>query len=111
MILTSMLFSSYLEAKGYRILLAIDGQQAIDLAKAEHPDLILMDIQMPVMDGIEAIKQIRLNPDLVNIPIVALTALAMVGDREKCLASGASDYLAKPFKLYQIKKWRSHFLI
>ena len=105
-----MLFSSYLEAKGYRILLAIDGQQAIDLAKAEHPDLILMDIQMPVMDGIEAIKQIRLNPDLVNIPIVALTALAMVGDREKCLASGASDYLAKPFKLKDLAKMIQTFL-
>ena len=92
-------FSSYLKAKGYQILLATDGQQAIDLAKAEHPDLILMDIQIPVIDGIEAIKQIRLDPNLVNIPIIALTALAMAGDREKCLAAGANDYLAKPIKL------------
>ncbi len=79
--------------------MAIDGQQAIDLAKAEHPDQILMDIQMPFIDGIEAIKQIRLNPDLVNIPIVALTALAMVGDREKCLTVGANEYLSKPIRL------------
>ena len=92
-------FSSYLKAKGYHILLATDGQQAIDLAKAEHLDLILMDIQIPVINGIEAIKQIRLDPNLVNIPIIALTALAMAGDREKCLAAGANDYLAKPIKL------------
>ena len=95
-------FSSYLEARGYRILSATNGQQAIDLAKAEHPDLILMDIQMPVMDGIEAIKQIRLDPNLVNIPIIALTALAMVGDRERCLAAGANEYLSKPIKFRQL---------
>jgi CheY-like chemotaxis protein len=92
-------FTSYLKAKGYRILSATDGQQAINFAKAHHPDLILMDIQMPVIDGMEAIKQIRLNPDLVDIPIIALTALAMTGDREKCLAVGANEYLSKPIKL------------
>nr|WP_254031972.1 PAS domain S-box protein [Planktothrix agardhii] len=92
-------FSSYLEAKGYRILSATDGQQAIDLVKAEHPDLILMDIQMPVMDGLEAIKQIRLDPNLADIPIIALTALAMEGDHERCLAVGANEYLSKPIKL------------
>jgi signal transduction histidine kinase len=95
-------FSSYLEAKGYRILLATDGQQVIDFAKAEQPDLILMDIQMPVIDGLEAIKQIRLDPNLVNIPIIALTALAMEGDRDRCLAAGANDYLSKPIKLKQL---------
>ena len=95
-------FSSYLEAKGYRILLANDGQQAIDLAKAEHPDLILMDIQMPVMDGLEAIKQIRLDPNLADIPIIALTALVMEGDHERCLAVGANEYLSKPIKLKQL---------
>jgi CheY-like chemotaxis protein len=92
-------FSSYLEAKGYRILLATDGQQAISIAKSDRPDLILMDIQMPVMDGLEAIAQIRLDPSLANIPIIALTALAMEGDREKCLAVGANEYLSKPIKL------------
>jgi CheY-like chemotaxis protein len=95
-------FSCYLEAKGYRILLATDGQQAIDLAKAEHADLILMDIQMPVIDGLEAIKQICLDPNLADIPIIALTALAMAGDREKCLAAGANEYLTKPVKLKQL---------
>ena len=97
-------FSSYLEAKGYRILLAIDGQQAIALVKSNPPDLILMDIQMPVIDGIEVIKQIRLNPDLVDIPIIALTALAMAGDREKCLAVGANEYLTKPVKLKSLEQ-------
>ena len=92
-------FSSYLKAKGYRILSATDGQQAIDLAKAEHPDLILMDIQMPVIDGMEAIKQIRLDSNLADIPIIALTALAMTGDRDRCLAVGANEYLSKPIKL------------
>jgi len=92
-------FSTYLEAKGYRIVLATDGQQAINLAKAEHPDLILMDIQMPIMNGLEATKQIRLDPNLTNIPIIALTALAMAGDREKCLAAGANEYMSKPFRL------------
>ena len=95
-------FSSYLKAKGYRLIFATDGQQAIDLTKEHHPDLILMDIQMPVMDGLTAIEQIRLDPNLADIPIIALTALAMTGDREKCLAAGANEYLTKPLKLKQL---------
>ncbi len=104
-------FSSYLDAKGYRILLATDGQQAIDIAKSHSPDLILMDIQMPVMDGLEAIAQIRLDPNLVDIPIVALTALAMEGDRERCLAAGANEYLTKPVKLKQLATSIQQFLM
>ena len=92
-------FSSYLEAKGYKMLIANNGQEAIDLAKSQKPDLILIDVQMPVLDGLAAMKQIRLDPSLVNIPIVALTALAMAGDREKCLEAGANEYLSKPIKL------------
>jgi len=92
----------YLEAKGYRLLLAQNGQEAIAIAKANHPDLILMDIQMPVIDGLEAIKQIRLDPHLLDVPIIALTALAMIGDRERCLAAGANEYIAKPVKLKQL---------
>ncbi|MEG5001922.1 PAS domain S-box protein [Microcoleus sp. B4-D4] len=95
-------FSSYLGAKGYRILLAKNGQEAIALAKSENPDLILMDIQMPGMDGLEAMRQIRLDPSLVDVPIVALTALAMTGDRDRSLAAGANYYLSKPVKLKQL---------
>lgn len=94
--------SSYLKAKGYRIVLAQNGLEAIDIAKTHHPDLILMDIQMPKMDGLEAMRQIRLDSNLVDIPIVALTALAMTGDRDRCLQAGANDYLSKPIKLKQL---------
>ncbi|MBK1990673.1 PAS domain S-box protein [Sphaerospermopsis aphanizomenoides BCCUSP55] len=94
--------SGYLESIGYRLILARNGQEAISLTKAEVPDLILMDIQMPEVDGLEAIKQIRLDANLTHIPIIALTALAMPGDQEKCLQAGANDYLSKPVKLKQL---------
>ena len=102
--------SSYLEAKGYAILLAKDGQEAIDLAKTRRPDLILMDIQMPGIEGLQAMRQIRLDPSLADLPIVALTALAMTGDREKCLEAGASDYLTKPVRLKQLADTIQQFL-
>jgi PAS domain S-box-containing protein len=102
--------SSYLRAKGYRIVLAKNGDEAIALAKSENPNLILMDIQMPGMDGLEAIQQIRLDPSLVDVPIVALTALAMTGDRDRCLATGANDYLTKPVKLKQLVATIQHLL-
>jgi signal transduction histidine kinase len=102
--------SSYLKAKGYEIVLAKNGIEAVNLAKAQLPDLILMDIQMPKMDGLEAIRYIRAHAQLTTIPIVALTALAMSGDREKCLAVGANDYLAKPVKLKQLATIIQHFL-
>ncbi len=94
--------SSYLEAKGYCILVAKNGQEAVDFAKAHQPDLIVMDIQMPGMNGLEATKLIRLDPDLVNIPILALTSSAMTIDRDRCLEAGANDYLTKPVKLKQL---------
>jgi PAS domain S-box-containing protein len=103
-----MTISSYLQAKGYRVILAKNGQQAVTLVQSEQPDLILMDIQMPEMDGIEAIKYIRKNK--FTAPIIALTALAMTGDREKCLQAGANDYLSKPIKLKQLTTAIQQFL-
>jgi PAS domain S-box-containing protein len=97
-------FSSYLTAKGYNMVLAKNGQEAIDLTHSEQPSLILMDIQMPKVDGLQAITTIRQNPQLVGVPIIALTALAMEGDRERCLAAGANDYLAKPVQLKQLNQ-------
>ncbi len=94
--------SAYLEAKGYRLVLANDGQEAIDLAISHHPNIILMDVQMPGMDGLEAMRRIRQQVSLHNIPILALTALAMKGDRECCLAAGANEYMSKPIKLKQL---------
>lgn len=94
--------SSYLKAKGYRTVLAQNGAEAIAIAQTEHPDLVLMDIQMPGIDGLEAIRQIRRESTLMNIPVIALTALAMPSDRQRCLTAGANDYLSKPIKLKQL---------
>ena len=89
----------YLEDKGYEMHYARHGLTAVQLARELRPALILMDIQMPVMDGLAAIREIRAEAALKAIPIVALTALAMPGDRERCLAAGANDYLSKPVSL------------
>ncbi|HEY9646730.1 MAG TPA: ATP-binding protein, partial [Chroococcidiopsis sp.] len=102
--------SGYLKAKGYRLIVANNGQEAIALAQSEHPDLILMDIQMPGMDGFEAMRRIRQNPVIGDVPMIALTALAMSGDRDRCLAAGANDYIAKPIKLKQLAATIQQFL-
>ncbi|MEB3229486.1 MAG: PAS domain S-box protein [Leptolyngbyaceae bacterium] len=94
--------SSYLKARGYQMVLAGNGQEAIALTQKHHPDLILMDIQMPQMDGFEAIQQIRAMAEFEQVPIVALTALAMATDRDRCFAVGANEYISKPVKLKQL---------
>jgi len=91
--------SSYLEAHGYRLLIANNGLESIAIAQKELPHLILMDIQMPIMDGLEVIQKMRQIPSLVDIPIIALTALAMTGDLDRCMAAGANEYMPKPVKL------------
>ncbi len=101
---------NYLVAKGYQILLAKNGEEAIALAQTQSPDLILMDVQMPVLDGLEATKQIRAMPQCAHIPILALTALAMAGDRDRCLAAGATDYLSKPIRLKELSATIQRFL-
>lgn len=85
-----------LEKHGYTVLPAIDGQEGIDKAAAERPDLILLDIQLPRMDGHTVARNLRNNPELSAIPIVAVTSYAMAGDREKALAAGCNGYIEKP---------------
>jgi PAS domain S-box-containing protein len=100
----SLLLSDYLLSCGYRITLARNGTEALEQAKAERPNLIVMDVQMPQMDGLEAIRRLRTDTNLANVPIITLTALAMPGDREKCLEAGANDYLSKPVNLKELAR-------
>jgi signal transduction histidine kinase/CheY-like chemotaxis protein len=89
----------YLKSHDYKVVVAHDGLEAIKLAETMNPDVILMDIQMPVMNGLDAIARLRDDSRFASTPIVALTALAMSGDRERCLAAGANEYMSKPVSL------------
>ncbi len=87
---------------GYETILANNGQEAVEMALAQLPNLIMMDIMMPEMDGLEAARLIRENPKTRSIPIIAVTALSSRKDKEKCLESGCDDYLSKPFTASQL---------
>jgi PAS domain S-box-containing protein len=89
----------YLESHSYEIIVARDGIEAIEKAEKFNPDIILMDIQMPAMNGMEAIARLQANSRFESTPIIALTALAMPGDRERCLKAGATEYMSKPVSL------------
>ncbi len=93
------LLQSQVKALGYDSIVAGDGKQAVDMATSQLPHLILMDIMLPVMDGLDATRQIRQNPKTSSIPIIAVTALSSRRDKEKCLQSGCDDYLSKPFTI------------
>jgi CheY-like chemotaxis protein len=97
-------YTDYLERKGFRVVVARHGEQAIQLTQESHPDLILMDIQMPGLDGLEATRRIRASsdPHLAQVPIIALTALTMPGDAERCFEAGANEYLGKPVSLNKL---------
>ena len=88
--------SRRLERRGFEVLLATDGRHGVEMAAAEKPDLILMDMNMPEMDGWEATRKIKSTPDAADVPVIALTAHAMTGDRERALDAGCSDYHTKP---------------
>ena len=90
------LIRDLLQIRGYTTFEATNGKQGVDMARAKMPDLILMDIQMPLMDGFEAISILKADPVTKSITIIALTAFAMQGDREKCMEAGFNDYITKP---------------
>lgn len=93
------LLRDILNISGYVTIEADDGRKAVELAKEKKPDLILMDIQMPIMDGLKATKIIKADPATQHIPIFALTAYAMGGDRERFIQAGCDDYISKPYNI------------
>ena len=91
-----------LTSVGYELIEAVDGSEGVALAQSERPDLILMDIQLPVIDGYEATRRIRAIPDLAKVPIIAVTSYALSGDEAKTRAAGCDGYVAKPFSPRQL---------
>ncbi len=104
------LITDILEALQYSVIEAVDGVQGVAKATAEQPDLILMDLSLPQMDGWTATRHIKSNQQLKHIPIVALTAHAMIGDREKALEAGCDDYISKPIDLLELQSKLTHYL-
>ncbi len=96
---SASMFELFLKRQGYRVAVAANGEEALRAAQADRPALIVTDLQMPEVDGLEVIRRLRATPDLAHVPILAVTAHAMTGMRERCLAAGASGYLSKPLNL------------
>jgi two-component system cell cycle response regulator DivK len=97
--LNMKLFHDLLEAHGYAVLQARTGPQALDLAARERPDLVIMDIQLPEISGLQVTKELKSRPELAKIPVIAVTAFAMKGDEERIRAGGCEDYIAKPISV------------
>ena len=93
---------SRLARAGYTVLIAVDGAQGVTMAVAEQPNLILMDLSLPVLDGWEATRRIKAAPETRHIPVIALTAHAMAGDREKAIAAGCDDFDTKPVEMSRL---------
>jgi two-component system cell cycle response regulator DivK len=104
------LITDILSAMDYTVIEAIDGEEGVEKAVSEQPDLILMDLSLPQMDGWTATQKIRANEALKNTIIIALTAHAMVGDREKALKAGCDDYISKPVDLHELRTKLSEYL-
>ncbi|NEP42854.1 MAG: response regulator [Okeania sp. SIO2H7] len=90
------MLSRRLKRKGYEVFIAVDGAEGVEMSVSKEPDLILMDMSLPVLDGWQATTQIKANLETQDIPVIAMTAHAMAGDREKCLAAGCDEYDTKP---------------
>ncbi len=93
------MLSRRLERKGYVVVLATDGQSGVEMAESEAPDIVLMDMSLPVLDGWEATRRLKAKPATRHVPVIALTAHAMSGDRDKALDAGCNDYDTKPIDL------------
>ena len=104
------LLRDLLQVSGYSTIEATDGKQGVELAKAKKPDLILMDIQMPEMDGLEATRILKVDATTSNTPVLALTSYAMKGDEERILEAGCDGYLAKPFNIQELLKTVAEYL-
>jgi len=91
-----------LQRRGYNVVIAVDGKQGLAMAQSEAPALILMDISLPLLDGWEATRQLKMAPETKAIPIIALTAHAMSGDREKCMEAGCDDFDTKPVEITRL---------
>ena len=96
------MLSRRLEMNGYEVVLAVDGEEGVEMASSEAPDLILMDMSLPLMDGWEATRRIKADEATSSIPVIAFTANAMSGDREKALAAGCDDYDTKPVEMQRL---------
>ena len=91
-----------LQRRGYEVLIAVDGAQGLAMAQSESPALILMDISLPVLDGWEATRRLKMAPETKSIPVIALTAHAMSGDRERCIEAGCDDFDTKPVEIARL---------
>jgi CheY-like chemotaxis protein len=96
------MLSRRLERKGYSVVLAVDGQSGVEMAGSHAPDLVLMDMSLPVLDGWEATRRLKADPATAHVPVIALTAHAMSGDRERAIAAGCDDYDTKPIELARL---------
>ena len=96
------MLSRRLIRRGYEVVMAVNGEEGITAAKAEYPDLILMDMSLPVIDGWEATRRLKAEPNTRRIPVIGLTAHAMAGDREKVIDAGCDDYDTKPVELLRL---------
>lgn len=104
------LFSDLLKSKGYDVLQCLDGKKALGIVKDQHPDLVLMDIQMPGISGLEVTALIRKTPEVADTKIVAVTAFAMKGDEQKIIDGGCNGYLAKPIAVADFLQTVDNFL-
>lgn len=105
-----VLITDVLRSLNYEVIQATDGEKGLEKAAMEHPHLILMDLSLPRVDGWTVTRQLKADPDLRHIPVIALTAHAMMGDRERALQAGCDDYLSKPINMQELVKKLTRFL-